>query len=127
MTLLLLAVSLIPLLISMLILTSQSSSVVESDTKDQQMHLAELSTSEINAWLNGKIASIQSVVKAHPDFINGKVNAILPVLKIMAESNPEVYRFAYIDPLGKSIDTAGDKLDASKFDNFKKAILDKKV
>lgn len=120
MTLLLLAVSLIPLLISMLILTSQSSSVVESDTKDQQMHLAELSTSEINAWLNGKIASIQSVVKAHPDFINGKVNAILPVLKIMAESNPEVYRFAYIDPLGMSIDTAGDKLDASKFDNLRK-------
>ena len=39
MTLLLLAVSLIPLLISMLILTSQSSSVVESDTKDQQMHM----------------------------------------------------------------------------------------
>lgn len=127
MTLLLLAVSLIPLLISMLILTSQSSSVVESDTKDQQMHLAELSASEINAWLNSKIGSIQSVVKAHPDFINGKANTILPVLKIMAESDPEVYRFAYIDPQGMSIDTAGDKLDASKFDNFKKATVDKKV
>ncbi|WP_171691491.1 methyl-accepting chemotaxis protein [Paenibacillus germinis] len=127
MTLLLLAVSLIPLLISMLILTAQSSSVVESDTKDQQIHLAELSASEINSWLNSKIASIQSVVKAHPDFMNGKANTILPVLKIMAESDPEVYRFAYIDPQGMSIDTAGDKVDASKFDNFKKAAVDKKV
>ncbi|NRF89972.1 cache domain-containing protein [Paenibacillus frigoriresistens] len=127
MTLLLLAVSLVPLLISMLILTSQSSSVVESDTKNQQMHLAELSTSEINAWLNSKIASIQSVVKAHPEFLNGKSNTILPVLKIMAESDPEVYRFAYIDPQGMSIDTAGEKLDANKFDNFKKATVDKKV
>ncbi|MDQ0872519.1 hypothetical protein QFZ77_001178 [Paenibacillus sp. V4I3] len=104
-----------------------ASSVVESDTKDQQMHIAELSTSEINAWLNGKIASIQSVVKAHPEFMNAKANTILPVLKVMAESDPEVYRFAYIDPLGMSVDTAGDKLDASKFDNFKKAIVDKKV
>ncbi|MDF2646513.1 MAG: chemotaxis protein [Paenibacillus sp.] len=126
-TLLLLAVSLIPLLVSLLILTSQSSSLVESDTKDQQMHIAELSTSEINAWLNGKIASMQSVVKAHPDFMNGKANTILPVLKIMAESDPEVYRFTYIDPQGMSIDTAGDKVDASKFDNFKKAAVDKKV
>ncbi|MDQ0891596.1 methyl-accepting chemotaxis protein [Paenibacillus sp. V4I9] len=91
------------------------------------MHIAELSTSEINAWLNGKIASIQSVVKAHPEFMNAKANTILPVLKVMAESDPEVYRFAYIDPLGMSVDTAGDKLDASKFDNFKKAIVDKKV
>ncbi|MBD0382491.1 methyl-accepting chemotaxis protein [Paenibacillus sedimenti] len=127
MTLLLLAVSLIPLLIAMLILTSQSASVVESDTKEQQMHIAELNASEVNAWLNGKIASIQTVVKDHPEFLNGKADAILPTLKIMAQSDPQVFRFAYIDPQGKSIDTAGEQLDANKFDNFKSAATTKKV
>ncbi|MFD0694526.1 methyl-accepting chemotaxis protein [Paenibacillus sp. GCM10027628] len=127
MSLLLLAVSLIPLLVAMSILTSQSSSVVETETKEQQSRIAELTAGEINAWLNGKIASIQSVVKAHPELLSGKADTVLPILKIMAESDPEVFRFAYIDPQGKSTDTAGQQLDASNFDNFKRAVASKKV
>lgn len=127
MLLLLLAVSLIPMLISSLILTRQSASFMEAETKDKQIHIAELSAIEINAWLNGKIASIQSVVKAHPEFINAKVSTILPVLQTMAESDPEIYKLAYVDSQGLSTDTSGGKIDATNFDNYKKAAADKKL
>ncbi|MDR6884711.1 methyl-accepting chemotaxis protein [Bacillus sp. 3255] len=127
MLLLLLTVSLIPLLVSMQILTNQSSKMVETETKEQQIHIADLTANEVNAWLNGKITSLQSVAKAHPDFVNAKSSTIMPILKVMAESDPEIYKMAYVDPQGQSTDTGGGKVDASKFDNFKKAATDKKL
>ncbi|CAN7753262.1 methyl-accepting chemotaxis protein [Paenibacillus sp. LjRoot153] len=127
MTLLLLAVSLIPLLISMLILSDKSSSTIESETMQHQKQMAEFNAAEINSWLNSKIASIQSIVKTHPEFMGGDARLVMPVLKVMAESDPEVYRFAYVDPMGMSTDTAGGKIDATKFDNYKKAATEKKV
>ncbi|WP_167356999.1 methyl-accepting chemotaxis protein [Paenibacillus pectinilyticus] len=127
MTILLLAVALIPLLISILILTSQSSADMESETKQHQSQLAAVNTAEINTWFMSKITAIQAVVKAHPEFIGGNATTILSVMKVMDESDPEVFRYAYIDAKGMSIDTAGEKLDASGFDNFKKATTDKKV
>ncbi|KRF03138.1 hypothetical protein ASG89_23645 [Paenibacillus sp. Soil766] len=126
-TLLLLAVSLIPLLISMLILSAQSASTIESETMQHQKQMVEFNAAEINSWLNSKITSIQSIVKTHPEFMDSDTKLIMPVLKVMAESDPEVYRFAYVDPKGMSTDTAGGKIDATKFDNYKKAAAEKKV
>lgn len=127
MLLLLLAVSLIPLLVSMQILVNQSSKTIETETKEQQTHIAELSANEMNAWLNGKITSIQSIVKAHPEFINAKASTVMPILKVMAESDPEIYRLAYVDQQGQSTDTSGGETDASNFDNYKRAAVDKNL
>ncbi|MEC0270018.1 methyl-accepting chemotaxis protein [Paenibacillus anseongense] len=127
MLLLLLTVSMIPLLVSSLVLTRQSASLLETETKDKQIRLAELSSNQINAWLNGKITAMQSVVKAHPEFMNAKTSTILPVLQIMAESDSEIYKLAYVDPQGFSTDTSGGKIDATNFDNYKKAAVDKKL
>ncbi|MGO4497750.1 methyl-accepting chemotaxis protein [Paenibacillus sp. 2RAB27] len=127
MTLLLLVVSIIPLLISTLILSSESTSTIESETMQHQKQMAAFNTTEINSWLNSKIASIQSVVKTHPEFMGGDVGLVMPVLKVMAESDPEVYRFAYVDAKGMSMDTAGGKVDTTKFENYKKAAAEKKV
>ncbi len=38
-----------------------------------------------------------------------------------------MFRFAYVDSDGLSIDTAGKRLDASNFNNYKNAIANKKV
>ncbi len=125
--LILLALSLIPLVGASLALVMQSTSALSSVNKDAFEEAAGLNAKYINDWISQKIESIQSVVKSHPEFMNNDPDQVMPVLKVMAQSDPDVRAFSYVDTKGIVYDTENQSYDGSGFQNVQNALNNKQT
>ncbi|UKS29180.1 methyl-accepting chemotaxis protein [Paenibacillus sp. HWE-109] len=117
-TSLLLAVSLIPLIISMFILTTQSTKSVQTITDDGQLQLARAHGDAIQAFVNQKIRLVENTIKAHPEFQNNETSKVMPILMQLKESNEDVAFFAYADSKGFITQTDGSSFDGASFANI---------
>lgn len=123
----LLAISLIPLVASSYILVIQSNAAINATSNNAFEEATNLNAKYINDWISQKIESMQAVVKNHPEFFDDDPEQAIPVLKILAQSDPDVQVFAYVDTKGYVYETSGQSYDGSEFQNVKNAMSTKKI
>ncbi|WP_152396163.1 methyl-accepting chemotaxis protein [Paenibacillus guangzhouensis] len=122
-----LLLSLIPMITLTFILSVQSTAKLKEKVIQEQSLAAQIGADFINAWIGGKIDSIQELIQKNPDFKQGNVSDILSKLTLVEQSDPDVSVITFIDRNAQLTDTNGDKLDGTKFDNVMQVIKDKKV
>lgn len=123
----LLSISLIPLVASSSILVIQSNVAIGTTSKDAFEEATNLNAKYINDWISQKIESMQAVVKNHPEFLNNDPTQVIPVLKVMAQSDPDVQVFSYVDMKGHVYETNDIDYDGSNFQNVKNAMSTKQI
>nr|WP_042478448.1 methyl-accepting chemotaxis protein [Bacillus ndiopicus] len=123
----LLCISLIPLIAASTILLMQSNAAISTASKGSFEEATNLNTKYINDWISQKIESMQAVVKAHPEFLNDDPEQVIPVLKIMAQSDSDVQVYSYVDTKGHVYDTSDQNYDGSDFQNVKNAMSTKEI
>jgi methyl-accepting chemotaxis protein len=122
-----LLISLVPMLVLTFILTSQSTSALKKKTAEEQALSAKVGADFVNSWLSEKIKSTEEIIKKNPAFQTGQAANILPILKVMEQSDPDVSVITFVDKAGMLSDTDGNVHDGSKFDNIKQVITSKKL
>ncbi|WNR46181.1 methyl-accepting chemotaxis protein [Paenibacillus roseipurpureus] len=123
--LLLLVVGLVPLLIASSLLGYMTNGNLQKNAEENLQQRAQLNTNDLNTWLSQKIKMVENVTKAHPEFVNGKPEDVLSVLKVLVQSDAEVNGFGYIDANKFLTNTKGEGFDGSSFPNVKKAQTNK--
>lgn len=123
----LLSISLIPLVASSSILLMQSNVAISTTSEDAFEEATNLNAKYINDWISQKIESMQAVVKEHPEFLNNDPKQVIPVLKILAQSDHDVQVYSYVDTKGYVYETSDQSYDGSEFQNVKNAMSTKKV
>ncbi|GLC88299.1 methyl-accepting chemotaxis protein [Lysinibacillus piscis] len=123
----LLFISLVPLVASSTILLMQSNSALSTTSEDAFEEATNLNAKYINDWISQKIESMQAVVKEHPEFLNNDPKQVIPVLKILAQSDSDVQVYSYVDVKGYVYETSDQSYDGSNFQNVKNAMSTKKV
>ncbi len=126
-TLLLLALSVIPLFALSFILVSGFTKTLTTNTDDELLRMAKLNADFMNTWISGKIGSAETMIKAHPEFAKGDVNEIMPLLKLMIDSDPDVNVSSYVDRNGHITSTTGEQLDGTGFPNIIEVMKSKKA
>lgn len=113
-----LVLAIIPLAIVTFILLSQFSSTLESQTDSERERLAINEADSIDDWLKEQIASVEKMLKENPEMNKGDTSYIMPLLKIMAQSNPSIDVISFVDKDGYVTSTNGEEIDGSKFPNI---------
>lgn len=122
-----LVISLVPMLTLTFILTSQSTSALKDKVAEEQALAAKIGADFVNTWLSGKIQAAEIVIKKNPVFQTGSTEQILPILKIMAQSDPDINVMTFVDKNGMLSNTDGDVLDGSQFESIKQVKNTKKL
>ncbi|RIX53986.1 methyl-accepting chemotaxis protein [Paenibacillus nanensis] len=127
-TLFLLLLTVIPLVLVAVILTSLFTGNVEAELKEKQVAIASANASALNDFLVGKIVSMESMIKTYKEqFLSGDEEAVLDLLQTMMAMDPEVMSFSYAPENGQSFNHENVKTDLSVFDNFKRIRKEKTV
>ncbi|WP_217560385.1 methyl-accepting chemotaxis protein [Paenibacillus sp. GbtcB18] len=127
-SLLLLVITSVPLIAATLILMSNSNGYISKQTEENMRIRAEMGAADIDLWMGQKINAVEGLVKAHPEFATAaSEKEVLPFLKNLQDSDPEMFYFAYIDRKDVSYGTEGGVTDVSAFQNVKNAKVSKKL
>lgn len=117
-TVLLLAISLIPLIIATVTITQQTSAAIHKEVENMQTGSAKANAEYINRWLEQKVNTLENIIAAHPDFSKGKTDDILPVLGIMAEADKDVKWYSFLSKTGTAHSTLGRTAEVSDQEHF---------
>ncbi|MFD0586589.1 methyl-accepting chemotaxis protein [Paenibacillus sp. GCM10027627] len=118
-TLFLLLLTVVPLLLVSTSLSVMFAGNVEDGVKDKEVILATSNAAAIDAFVEGKIAAMESMLLTYKDvFLGGNPETIVPLLKSMKAMDPDVYTFGYSNDKGQAVKDQGQKLDISSFTNF---------
>ncbi|GAA4702668.1 methyl-accepting chemotaxis protein [Brevibacillus fulvus] len=118
--------SLIPLLVTTLVLSQYSKATTTEDTNRKTIDIASANAANIDYWIQHKIVVVQELIKAHPEFKNGDASKILSILKTVGEADPEIEYYAYVDKDANSANWMGQKSNVAERDYYKKAKESKK-
>lgn len=117
----LLAIALIPLLALSFIQLNQFTNAVTENIKTNEIQLANSNGDEIDSWVNSKVSQLKEILKTHPEFKTQNMTEIIPLLKIINESDLEIETSIVSDASGNAIDENNQKLNIYDRDYFKKA------
>lgn len=104
-TLILLLISIVPLIITVVLIVNQMTSTIENQVKSTQMSVAKLNTNLINQWFDTKVQTIEDLIQTYPELSEGNLNEIMPILKIVNTTDDDVRWFSYVDKDGNATDT----------------------
>ncbi|WP_248926192.1 methyl-accepting chemotaxis protein [Paenibacillus hamazuiensis] len=121
-TLIQLAVALVPLLCLSLFLLNQFNSVLSENMKEQEIGLAASNVETISSWLDSKASQLKELQKAHPEFQKMNTDGIRSVMNYLDESDAEIELASAADKDGKA-----DTINLSDRDYFKKAKETKEI
>jgi methyl-accepting chemotaxis protein len=116
----LLVLSMIPLLVSTLFFTNYFNRVTKNDNQQIQHDIVELNISRIDEWLQMKVSAMQELINQHPEFKSGDPKKLLPLLKVLDESDNQVDGYMVVNPNGDAIDLNNVSINISDRDYFKK-------
>ncbi len=122
----LLAIALIPLLVLAFIQLNQFTNSVTDNIQTNEIQIATSNGDEIDSWVNSKVSQLKEILKSHPEFKTKDMNEIIPILKIINDSDSEIESSLVSDANGSSIDDNNQKLNLSDRDYFKKTKETKK-
>jgi len=118
-TALLLAISLIPLIVATVIISSQSNSAIYKEVEGMQTSKAKDNAEYINSWLDKKVGTLENVINAHPEFSKGDKKDIMPILKVIAEADQDVKWYSFLNKKGTALSTLGKTAEVSDQEHFK--------
>ncbi|WLV24088.1 methyl-accepting chemotaxis protein [Aciduricibacillus chroicocephali] len=118
-TALLLAISLGPLIVATIIISSQSNAAIHKEVEGMQTNKARDNAQYINSWLEQKITAMENVIGAHPEFAKGNKKDIMPVLKTIAEADNDVKWYSFLNEKGTALSTLGKTAEVSDQEHFK--------
>ncbi|WP_194434154.1 methyl-accepting chemotaxis protein [Paenibacillus segetis] len=113
-----LVLAIIPLAIVTFILLSQFSSTLESQTNGERERMATFEAKSIDDWLTEQIATVEKMLQENPEMSKGNLSYIMPQLKVMTQSAPNIDVISYVDKNGYVTSTQGEEVDGSKFENI---------
>ncbi|MBO1002858.1 methyl-accepting chemotaxis protein [Pseudogracilibacillus auburnensis] len=117
-TLLLLAISIIPLSVASILIVDQMTKATEKQVQDTQTKIAEINTYYIDNWFLQKINSIESLIGTYPELQSEDTDQIIPLLQILSVVDKDVKWYSYVDADGYAIDTLGRETNISTQDHF---------
>lgn len=115
-----LTVSLIPLLAASIFQTIYSYQITTRQIEINENAVARNYSDMIDDWINDEIKKLSEVIKAHPEFKQPDANQILPVLKVINESDEDIEGCTFVNKDGKGINDAGVAMELADRDYFKK-------
>ncbi|MCZ8518212.1 MULTISPECIES: methyl-accepting chemotaxis protein [Paenibacillus] len=115
---LLLLVSMLPLLVTSILMMSIATGALESGTIESQKNLAKSNADYMNDWIAEKVSKVERVIEANPGFTSGDPSQIVPVLKTLVPADADVESYAYVDVNGIFYDTQDASADLSKLDSY---------
>lgn len=117
-TILLLAISIIPLLIASVLIVNHTTAITEKQVQQTQTNTAELNANFIDHWFQEKIYSIKNLIETYPEIQSGNTDEIIPILKVISATDENVKWYTYVDADGNAIDTLGRESNISAQDHF---------
>ncbi|MBW7457169.1 methyl-accepting chemotaxis protein [Paenibacillus sepulcri] len=117
-----LILSIVPLAGSAVFFTNYLLGITKSESKEVQHEIATLNIDRIDDWMQLKISSMQELLKVHPEFAAGKPAQLLPLLKILDESDNQVSGFNLIDLKGNAIGVDNVSISVADREYFKKVL-----
>jgi methyl-accepting chemotaxis protein len=116
----LLILSIVPLLGSTLYFINYFSEVIKSDNEKIEQNVAEINIARIDEWMQLKISAMQEVIKSYPEFQTGSPSQILPLLRIIDNSDNQISGFNLINVNGEGIDVNNVAVNVADRAYFKK-------
>lgn len=117
-TLLLLALSLIPLIIGALIITNQTISAIHDEVEEMQTNNVQMNGELINHWITQKVEVLENVIAANPNFQDGEKDEVLDVLQVVADADQEVRWYSFLNEKGTAYSTLGTTAQVDDQEHF---------
>lgn len=114
----LLALSIVPLLISTIFFTSYFSGVVEDDTEEIAKQTLQMNIDRMDEWIVSKTRAVEGLITEHEEFKTMKTEAIFPLLTILDHSDTQSEGYSVIDDKGiltNMLAMTADMSDAAYF------------
>lgn len=120
-SLIILAISIIPLLGSTLFFTTYFSKVTKEDSEAIAETILDMNASRLNEWLMSKTSAVQALVALHPEFDTSKPETIFPAIKVLEESDMQSEGYSVINKDGLLTNMLGLTAEMGTADYFLKA------
>lgn len=112
----LLAISIVPLLISTIFFTSYFSGVVGDDTEEMAEQTLHMNIDRIDEWVESKTRAVEGVIAEHEEFKSMKEEEIFPLLTILDHSDTQSEGYSLLDNKGILKNELGMTSDMSEAD-----------
>ncbi|WP_083612258.1 methyl-accepting chemotaxis protein [Paenibacillus sp. P32E] len=120
-SLVILAISIVPLLGTTIFLIQYFGGVTRSDSEELATKILEMNTSRIDEWLKGRTSAVQELIAQHPEFDTAKPESIFPVVKVLEESDTQSEGYSVINKEGLLTNTMNLTADMAKSAYFIKS------
>ncbi len=121
-TAVLLGLAILPLLGATLFFIQYFTGVVKNNNQQIQRTVEDLNISRIDDWIQSKLSAVQELISLNEDvFLTADPEKIIPLLRVLDDSDKEISTFTVIDPNGNGIDTNRVSIDVSDREYFIKA------
>lgn len=117
-TILLLALALIPLIVGTLTITKRTITAIHDSVEEMQTNNVKLNGDFIDRWLSNKITAIENVIDAHPEFQDGDKDTILPVLSTIHDADNEVRWYSFLNDKGTANSILGSVAQVDEQEHF---------
>ncbi len=121
-----LIVALIPLLTASVFQSVYSRQITSKLIDINENAIAQSTSDMINDWISNQISQLSELIKLHPEFNNPDRKQILPVIKVLNESDADIEGCTFVDKNGNAVNDAGTDMVLSDRDYYKKAKETKK-
>lgn len=116
-----LVIAIVPLLASTLFFINYFGNVTRTENEKVVGSVLNSNVDRLDEWMHGKINFMVSLIKQHNEFRTADPAKIIPVLKVLDESDEQVTTFNVINANGDGVDTNHVPINIADRDHFKKA------
>ncbi|MEF3305987.1 methyl-accepting chemotaxis protein [Paenibacillus sp. GYB003] len=116
-----LLLAIVPLLVSTLFFLNYFGNVTREENAKVVNQVLDSNVARLDEWMQSKIGFMQSLIKQRKEFQTADPAKIIPVLKVLDESDEQVTTFNVIGANGDGVDTGFVALNIADRDHFKKA------
>jgi methyl-accepting chemotaxis protein len=117
-----LTLSIIPLLLFTIFFITYFSSTSKAENVQTAQNTTNLFISHIDEWIQTKVSVIHELVKHHPEFKNAESKQILPLFKVLKDSDKDISNYKFLNLNGQGFDVDGFPVyvdDQKDFDTVK--------
>ncbi|GAA3399771.1 methyl-accepting chemotaxis protein [Paenibacillus hodogayensis] len=118
-SILMLAIAIVPLVVSTVFFVLYFANVTRTENAKVVHEVLNSNVDRLDQWMESKASALQSLIKQHKEFGSGNPSAILPVLKVLKESDEQVTALNYVDVSGEGKDTDNVALNIADREHFK--------
>ncbi|MBW4085305.1 methyl-accepting chemotaxis protein [Paenibacillus sp. S150] len=120
-SLVILAISIVPLLGTTLFFMQYFGAVTRSDSEELATKILELNTSRIDEWLKSRTSAVQELAAQHPEFDTTQPQTIFPVVKVLEESDTQSEGYSVVNKEGLLTNTLNLTADMAESAYFLEA------